>query len=385
MSPSPSSERRRVIAFATTSASTALAFLSGQLRTFHEAGWDVHLICSNSPDVGAFCQAEGATYHELNMVRRPSPADFLTIIKFTFTILRIRPDVTVFGTPKAGVFGTLAAWLVRVPTRIYLLHGARWDTHSGLLASTVRALDAVSCRCATNVVAVSDSLRQLFVEQRLVRPAKIAVLGPGSANGVDLEHLQPPTTEQRLDARRELGLSDDAIVIGQVGRLTEDKGLLEIDEVWTRLSSRLPNAHLLLAGAPEPESVEGKEALRCLGNNSSISLLGHLDDVGRIYRATDVCILMSRREGLCMVILEAAACSVPTVAFDAVGVRDVVQESLMVRHGDLDALADGVVELIVDADRRATIGQTVHAHAQRFDRREVCAHWLAFVEGLQSC
>lgn len=264
---------KRVL-YGVTAPVTAQAFLVGQLSYLRDRGWEVHLLCGAS-GLAQFAVDEGvAGLHEVPAVRDPSLGDLRTFVGLVGTIRRVRPDVCVLGTPKVGVFGTLAAWVARVPVRVYLMHGYRGEAMPGPVGRLMRLLDRLACVAATHVVAVSPSLRDRLVGDRVVSADKVVVLGSGSANGVDVERFQPPTPAGSAAAREGLGVPASAQVVAFVGRLTRDKGLTDLPDVWRAVATQRPDAWLVVAGAAEPVDDADERALAALAAMPRVRVLG---------------------------------------------------------------------------------------------------------------
>jgi glycosyltransferase EpsE len=375
--------RRPRVLYGVTAAVTARAFLPGQLSYLGEQGWEVHLVCGE-PGLDNFAATEGiAGNHVVPATRDPSAGDLRTLVGLWRVFRRVRPDVVVVGTPKVGVLGSLAAAAARAPRRIYLLHGYRAEGLTGGRRRLMRALETIACAAATDVVAVSPSLAARLTAESVVPAAKVRVLGAGSANGVDLHRFSRPTETGRSQARRTWGLPDDAHVVASVGRLTRDKGLQTLPSLWGSVSARDPLAWLLVAGHPEPADAADHAALEALAALPRVRLLGQVGDVERVYAAADVLLLLSRREGLGMVALEAAACGVPTVAYAVTGVRDAVlhgRTGNLAPDGDVMGVEAALLELLTYPSEARRLGSSgAERVAREFDRERVWQEWAALI------
>lgn len=370
------------VLFGVTASVTAETFLRGQLAHFNECGWDVHIACGER-GLEQFTVAEGATLHVVRADREPSLRDLQTLGGLVCAIRAVRPDATVMGTPKLGVLGTIAAWVAGVPTRIYLVHGYRAETLMGLKRRVVAALETLACTLASDVIAVSPSLRDLLVREGIVAPSKVRVLGSGSANGVGLHRFAPPSAAKVEQMREDLDIPRNASVVAFVGRLTKDKGLQELPALWTTVLAACPSAWLLVAGPEEPEDEEDAAALRQLRKLNRVRIIGRVDHIERVYQAVDVLLVLSRREGLGMVALEAAACGVPTVGFQATGVVDAVvagETGILSPAGNLGALSGCLIQLLGDGQLRKELGEAGLRRVQRdFSQMDVWRRWVAFI------
>lgn len=368
MSLLPQADHGRRLAFGVTVNSTAEAFLRGQLAYFSGQGWDVYVISGES-GLEAFGESEGVSETvTVPAVRDPNWRDPLTLIQLCRTLRTIRPHVVVMGTPKMGVFGVVASRLVGVPRRVYLVHGYRADGLVGAKRRVMRLLERLACAAATDVVAVSQSLRRVLIDDGAVHPKKVVVLGSGSANGVDLQRFVPATAADRAVVRARFSVPADVPVVVSVGRIGRDKGLQDMPEVWRHINAEVPNAWLLLAGGLELADADDRQAWERLRAMDQVRYVGHLADVEQVYQAGDILMFATRREGLGMVALEAAACQVPTVGFAATGVVDAVIDGatgVLVSQGDANLLAEQVVKLLRDPALRQQFGAAAGDRVRR--------------------
>jgi glycosyltransferase involved in cell wall biosynthesis len=128
-------------------------------------------------------------------------------------------------------------------------------------------------------------------------------------NGVDLSRFAPPSRE----ARRAIGLSEDTVVVGTVGRLVEVKNHEALVDAAASLAANGVRCAFIVAGeGPLRPVLEGR--IRELGLGGTVRLLGHRPDIQNVFGALDVFVLPSRSEGMSNTILEAMASSLPVVA-----------------------------------------------------------------------
>ena len=284
------------------------------------------------------------------------------------------------GTPKAGLLGMVAAWCVRIPTRVYLVRGLRLETEHGFKRKVLYLLEALASRCATVVQCVSKSLRDEFISLGLAPASKAVVLGSGSSNGVEVR-VDPGITMSRA----QLGLDDDVPVMGYVGRLTADKGLSTLTEAVRILHDGRTTIQVLLVGPEEPQGAL-QRALESAGlPASSVKWVGSVPDARPYLGVMDILCLPTRREGFPNVVLEAAVQDVPAVVSDVTGARDSVidgRTGLLCAPGDGLALAKAVLSLIGDPVGLRAMGRHAREHVvSRYDREMVWELNRAFLEG----
>ena len=141
------------------------------------------------------------------------------------------------------------------------------------------------------------------------------MLASGSANGVDLSRFFP-TPERRAAAaekRRKLGIPDSVPVVGFVGRLTRDKGIVELVEAYSELKTSFPELRLLLVGSFEKEDPLPPSVRRAIEEDPQIVCTNFVEDTSIHYHIMDVLALPSYREGFPTVALEASAAEKPIV------------------------------------------------------------------------
>jgi len=368
-------------------APVSLVFLAGQVSFMRNAGYSVHAITSPGPELVSFGAREGVSVLAVDMPRRITPLqDVVALWGLWRALRRIRPDIVHAHTPKGGLLGMLAAWLARVPVRVYHMRGLPFVTAAGSRRRLLRATERFSCALAHRVLAVSHSIRTIAVDERLCEKDKIKVLLGGSGNGVDATgRFVPQAPAVRAEAREALAIPADALVIGFVGRLVRDKGVVELATAWRRLRERISGLHLLLVGPPESEDAVPGEVLAALRADPRVRLTGHARDMPRLYAAMDVVALPTYREGFPNVALEAAAMEIPIVATSVPGCVDAVQHGitgLLVPPRDAAALGDALGRYLEDPTLRKLHGVTARRRVLVEFRRE--GIWQAVVDEYRS-
>jgi glycosyltransferase involved in cell wall biosynthesis len=355
--------------------------LSGQLTYLRRLGFDLHVVVSDGPELAPFAAREGVPVYPLEMARAITPLrDLRTVLRLARLLRALRPEVVHSHTPKGGLLGMIAATLARTPVRVYHLRGLPFVTARGARRALLRATERVSCLLAHRVLAVSHSIREVAVEEGLCPAGKIRVLLGGSGNGVDAERYRPASAEARRASRARVGIPEDALVIGFVGRLTRDKGIAELAEAWGTLRAREPRLHLLVVGWDELGP--GLEAVgAALRADARVRCTGPVDDAAPLYAAMDVLALPTYREGFPNVALEAAAAGLPVVGTATPGCQDAVLDGVtgrLVPAQDAEALAEALAPYLAEPDLRARHGAAGRARVVKEFRRE--AIWDAIAE-----
>ncbi len=377
------SPRPPKVACLATDPITALHLMAGQLSYLKQRGFDVTLIASPGADLEATAQREGVRVIPVPMSREITPLDdWRSLWNLTRVLRDLKPDIVNAGTPKAGLLGMLAATWSGVPIRFYTLRGLRMETATGLRRLLLTSTERIAAACAHQVICVSPSLRRAFIEHRIGATEKAIVLGGGSSNGVDTDRFAstPERRAEALELRRSMGIPPEARVIGFVGRLTRDKGISELIEVYANLLSEFDDLHLLLVGGFEEGDPLSAQLRDEIWAHPYIHITGFVNDTAAYYPVFDLLVFPSHREGLPNVPLEAASAGLPTAGFAATGTIDAVQDGVtgtLVPVGDVTGLTAVVRRYLTDSSWLSEHGQNARRRVQSDFRREVIWQQLA--------
>ncbi|MGA8781257.1 MAG: glycosyltransferase family 4 protein, partial [Terracidiphilus sp.] len=341
--------------------------LGARVRTLREAGFRVLLVSGPGELLDSTAAHEGVERIAIPMQREISPlTDPIALFRLWLLLVRRRPDIVEFSTPKAGLLGSIAAMLCGVPHRVYMLRGLKCETASGLKRRILYGAERLASACAHVVLCNSESLREQAMSLGVAPGKKLRLLGEGSSNGVDIRHFSPGPS----DVRQRLGIPRHAKVVGFVGRFTRDKGLPELLSAFQEIHRAEPCARLLLVGwFDAAEDALDKDLRTRILRDPHIDCTGFVSDTAPYYRAMDILVLPSWREGFPNAVLEAAATGVPVVTTECTGARDsVISEvtGLLVPPGYPEAISEAVLKIICDPARQLRMGRAalawIHEH-----------------------
>lgn len=292
-------------------------------------------------------------------------------------------------TPKGGLVAMISAYLAKVPIRIYTAHGLPIETAKGLKKILLKMADKVTCKCANHVLAVSPSLKEAMIKNRVCKRSKIKVLADGSACGVNLNYFNDDENfkNYRNEMRNKLGIDEGTVIFGFVGRLGPEKGANELIEAFIRLK-KIRNVFLLIVG--EPETLHGNlnnKINDIINSKSEIFFENkHIENIKQYYAAMDVVVLPSWREGFGMSLAEAGALGIPTIASDATGCKDIIDDNntgLLFQMKNSDELFSRMLKFCDNPDLRLLFGNNAKQRIKKyFDSKNLINEHLKFYESL---
>lgn len=304
--------------------------------------------------VGKDIQALAVPVGALGMRRGvPNP---LALPRLVRRLRRSRPQLIQTWMYHADLLGALAArWAGKVPVI--------WGIHNTVLApghskrttiGVARLCAWLSRRLPARIVCCSEASRRVHAELGY-RAEKMVVI----PNGFDLEQFKP-SEESRVSVRRELGVSEETVLIGLVARFDPVKDHFSFVQAAARLCARFPKVHYVLCGERVIRDNSRLVAwIDAAGLSERVFLLGPRTDIPRLMAAFDIATSSSFSEAFPNVIGEAMACGVPCVVTD-VGdsARMVADTGRVVPPRDPEALAGAWGELLaLGGEGRRELGQ----------------------------
>jgi len=294
-------------------------FVGNQFHYFKEKGYEFHVACSDSPDFIALSHEFAFKPFPVPILRSINPLqDIKSIYRLFQYIRREQFDIVIAHSPKGGLIGILAAYLARTPKRIFFRHGLVFETAVGLKKQLLINIERLIGFCATSIVNVSPSIARVSDQLQLNSFSKNVILGNGTCNGIDITKFKP-----------RFGYKDPAVItIGFVGRLSKDKGLIELVDAWKLLCKEYKSIRLLLIGPMDERDPLPHSTLNQMQVNPTIEYVSGVDDTSLYYNKMDIFILPSYREGFPTVTLEASASGLPVVTTKVTGCIDSIVENV---------------------------------------------------------
>lgn len=368
-----------------TAHSVTLGLIKGQIG-FLAKEMDIILVAKDVGNLKSLAEHEGVDYRDVNIRREISPInDLKSLYRLIRLFLKEHPDIVHANTPKGALLGLLAAWITRVPHRIYNVNGLRFETTTGNLRKLLIFMERLTCACATKVIPQSNGVAEVVRREHITNKL-FKVLHNGSGNGVDIEYFNPELPDIVSKANDIRG-NFNGLSFVFVGRLVGDKGVNELVEAFDRLSKEYFDVRLHLIG-PREEKLDpiSERTSTFIDANENIIEHGSQPDVRPFLAASDVFILPSYREGFPNVVLEASAMGLPCIVSDVNGATDAIKtgiNGLVIPKRDSDSLYEAMRRLYKDEMLRKDMSDVVRPMViKRFNRYDVWQATLDMYRGL---
>lgn len=291
-----------------------------------ERGYESYLICQPCDDFSMGSIAP-ITFIPIEMGRGAvSPIE---VIKCAFHLYKVfrkhKFDIVQYASSNAGLYASIAAWLARVPVRIFCQWGVPYTDYNGNKLKFFKFMEYFTCLLSTNVQPDSLLNMEWAVKEGLFKPEKGFVLGKGSAQGVSLKRFNiMQKSGWSNEIRTRYNIPEYFKVFSFVGRIVPQKGVNELLEAFLRFNRK--DTFLFILGAPDEIDSLDQTLLAQARKHANIVFTGAVSDPERYVAASDYFVLPSYREGFPNTILEAGALGVPSIVTKINGMTDLIKD-----------------------------------------------------------
>ena len=340
---------------------------------------------SGEEDMSYFADEAGVKpFYIPEMSREISLKDAVTVWKLFRLFLRERPDIVHTHTAKAGSVGRVAGLIYRWLTPgtlvgrprpckfVHTYHGHVFHSYYGRGRTRMfLAIERALARLITDrlIVVSAQQGAEIGTDFRVGRQGQITVIPLGLDLGLFANHAS-----RRARLREELGIDDETILVGIVGRLTEIKNhQMFLNSVARLKKSRDVATKMRFVVIGEGSLRETLEQhAQSLGLESDVIFTGGRKDPEYFYPALDIVALTSLNEGTPLTLIEAMANARPIVATSVGGVVDLLGDDrgICVPRGDEEAFAAALIRLARDPELQKDLGARGLEFVQRVYRKE---------------
>ncbi len=316
------------------------------------------------------------------LVRQISPLkDVLALIKLYQQLRREPCQVLHTHSSKAGILGRLAGHLARTPVIIHTVHG--WSFHdymSPWLRKTYILLERWMAHYSQALVAVSQKDIDKGLQAGIGRPEQYHLI----RSAIPIEQFDASLFD-RSKLRQSLGIPEQAVVMGFVGRFSPQKNPLDWVRVAKQVGQNENNVFFLMVGdGPMRDQVE--EQIKRAGIRDRTVLTGLRRDIPALLTCMDIFVHTSLWEGLPRAILQALCMGLPVLAYSADGVREIIQNGesgYIFQPGEIGEMAEVCATLMGHPELRKALGQRgCELVIQEFDLKNMIAQISALYDQL---
>ena len=349
-------------------------FIGDQFLYFNERGYNLHVICSASKEIELYSKEKKFRYQEVPIQRtlsiRQDIKSLIAIIKY---IKKNKIGIVVGHTPKGALLSMIAAYVTRVPKRIYFRHGLVYETSSGLKKDILKTFEKITAFCSNKIVCVSQSLFTKSLQDGLNKENKQIIIGSGTCGGVDAIYKFNPDNivhEKLLTYKKMYNIQESNFIIGYCGRVVKDKGIIDLVKAFQRLPQN--DNKLLIVGGYEERDTIPDDIMKIINNSDNIILTGFIyNDIEYYYSMMDIFILPSYREGFGMSVLEASSMGIPVLTTPVTGCVDSIIEDKTGYYvnNSSESIFEGINKLR-NSEKRIQIGKNGRQFVlENFDNR----------------
>jgi glycosyltransferase involved in cell wall biosynthesis len=272
-------------------------------------------------------------------------------------------DLVHVHSPYAAIGARLALPSRRGPRLVYTEHNV-WDRYH---RATYWA-NLLTFHRNDHVLAVSDHVKDTI---RYPAPLGFLSMPPVETRYYGIDRASVERWDRDDGVREELGIPEDAPVVGTVANFKVGKGHMHLLDAAAAVRRSIPNVRFIVVGQGILEEEVRRRAGE-LGLDRTMVFTGFREDATRIMGAFDVLAIPSQYDGLSIALLEAMSLGKPAVLTRVGGNPEVVndgEQGLVVPAAEPDALAGGIVALLQDQSLRERLGESARLRARDFDIR----------------
>lgn len=282
----------------------------------------------------------------------------------------LKPDILHIHGNKSAMVGRLAARGLNIPVVIVTVHNfLKYQDARAVLRLPASWLERWLTTYTDRIITVSTSLERSLIEVEHLPSTKINTI----FNGIDVSQWDNIAKTDRF--RRSRAIKDDDFLVANIGRLVPFKGHKILLEAASILTDKSPEIKFAIAGnGPLKQELLAKRD--SLGLEKNVFFLGHVADVKELLAAADIFVLPSLKEPFGIVLLEAMAARLPTVATGAGGVPEIIkgESGILVPPNDPEALATAINKLFTDPEyRRELVDNAYQRVSEEFSIKKMVA------------
>ena len=349
--------------------------LKGQLRYLNDY-FEVVGVAADTGVLEKVAEREGIRTVAIPMHREISlRSDWQCLWHLVRLFRKERPDIVHANTPKGSLLSMIAAKIAKVPHRIYLVTGLRYQGATGPFRWMLKTMERISCFCATKVIPEGNGVKAILQNDHITRKP-MTLVHNGNINGIDTAYFSP----EQVSAQHA-----DIFTFIFIGRIVGDKGMNELAEAIQRLHSDGMVFKVILVGNFETEldPLQGDNDT-FLRTAKEVEFVGYQQDVRPYLAQADALVFPSYREGFPNVVLQAGSMGLASIVTNISGCNEIIKDGLngrIIQPRNTQALYHTMRYFIEHpAEVRRMAGNARSMVQERFEQKDV---WRCLLEVYQ--
>ena len=274
-------------------------------------------------------------HREINIIK-----DLKSCIAISDVIKKYDPDLIYLNSSKAGALGRIANLRYKKPI-IYNPHGWAFNMKTSYLKKKVYIfIERLLSKYTDYIIAISNKEKESAIVNNIANDDKVKVI----FNGIDITEYDN-NLEFQKNCRLNLNISEDAIVIGMVGRISDQKAPDIFIKSAYEIKKIIPNAYFIIDGDGD-KLEEIKKLINSLGLEKDVLITGWIDNTFNYINSFDISMLLSRWEGFGLVLAEYMVCKKPIIATNIDAIPDLIENNVNGLLIEVDSVEECVMATI---------------------------------------
>lgn len=329
-----------------------------------DAGMDVCVACGGNGLLADRLKNENIKV--VRMISSRRDINLLKDIRLFFEIYKIirgnKPDIVHVNSSKVGGIGAAAVRLRFKACILFTVHGLpQYEDRAFATRMLIGLLTWITCLLSHKVIVLTKHDMKALLKQPFLKK-KLALI----SHGIHETFLsQEESRKIIVESAHETITDSDRVKmmsltwVGTIGELHKNKGHAYALRAFADLAKTNRNVMYIVVGSGE-ERKHLESTAQQLGIQDRVLFVGFIADAGRLYKAFDIALLTSIKEGLPYTLIEAALAGIPIIATNVGGVPDIISNEktgLVVAPQDSSAVYDSLTRLITDGSLRKNLGK----------------------------
>lgn len=320
-------------------------------------------------------------FEQVDMKREIGIYDVKAIVSVRKAIKKYKPDIVYAHSSKAGAIARIADIGLHNHC-IYNPHGWAFNMQCSPIKRKVYiTIEHLAAHFCERIICISDAEKESALKYRICSSDKLQVI----YNGIDIDECK--NCVHRIK-RADLGIPDDAFVVGMVGRISKQKAPDIFIRAAKMIKEKVSSAHFILVGSGDMEGEVRKYAADN-GFLDSVHITGWVDNSLSYIELFDVACLISRWEGFGLVLPEYMLAGKPIIATNVDAIPNIIANGLngiLVPVDQVEMICEKVIRLKnddrlinrlcrqaqIDAEEKYDVRRTVKQHCELFIRIQNC-------------